>query len=60
MNFKDLFWDFIKDPIASALLFTLFWHAKLMFQEYSLLNSVSVTCSVAVCTYFYSDSTSTF
>ena len=40
VKFRASFLDFIKDPIASALWLTLFSHAKVMFQAYSLLNIV--------------------
>ena len=42
VKFRALFWEFIKGPTASALLLTLFSHAKVMFQAHSLLNIVSL------------------
>ena len=42
VKFKASFWDFIVDPITSALLLNLFLHTKVMFQSYSLLNIVSL------------------
>ena len=42
VKFRASFWDFIKDPIGSALLLALFSHAKVMFQAHSLLNIVSL------------------
>ena len=42
VKFRVSFLDFIKGPTASALLLTLFSHAKVIFQAYSLWNIASV------------------
>ena len=59
MNFRVFFRNFIKDPIAYALLLTLFSHAKVIFQAYLLFNIISPWNLCCCNTYFFPDSTST-
>ena len=48
VKFRASFWDFIKDPTASALLLTLFSHTKVVSSIFIIENSVSGTCTVAL------------
>ena len=47
MKFRASFRHFIKDPIASALLLTLFLHTKVS-SIFIIENTVSGTCTVAL------------